>query len=85
MDGWTGPPEIDHRAQAQKFHRRAQRAEAALERAQQDAGMYRRLFFRAAQNRNTAKRSLKRAQAKLRAVRLADPLTRIIELGKLFP
>jgi hypothetical protein len=78
-------PLVDHRQRATDLHRRAQRAEAALERAERRIMSLERGLIAVIKNRLTVKRKLSRAQARLRAIRFADPLTRIIELGKRFP
>ncbi|MDB5448081.1 MAG: hypothetical protein JWQ97_3398 [Phenylobacterium sp.] len=78
-------PELDHRRRAEHFHRRAQKAEGALAASFHAALFWRDAYQRARSNRNTLKRKLNRARAALRAARWADPVTRIIELGRLFP
>jgi transposase InsO family protein len=76
---------IDHKARAIVFHRRAQRAERDARAAAGEARHWQALWLRAARNRDTVKRRLKRTQARMQAFRHLDPLTRIIELGRLFP
>jgi hypothetical protein len=77
--------EIDHRDRASRFHRRAQKAERDARAFANEARSWREIWARAARNRDTVKRRLKRTQARLKAFRHLDPLTRIIELGRLFP
>lgn len=89
--GWH--PDIDYRAYAQDFHRRAQKAEANLLRsAEYAASLARRharlvgAYHELIKNRDTLKRRIKTVQKRNRDLRMRlDPLTRIIELGKEFP
>lgn len=77
--------DMDHRQRAMVFHRRAQRAEADEQKASEAALHWRRAFRDLIASKRTLKRRLNRARARLRGARWADPLTRIIELGRLFP
>lgn len=77
--------QIDHRQRAIDLHRRAQRAEAEALHAKQEAAHWKAAWLRALGNRNTLRRRLRRARAKLQAARMSDAMTHIIELGRLFP
>lgn len=76
---------IDHKSRAILFHRRAQLAEAAVERWSAEAAHWKKAWLNVTSNRATIKRKLNRTRATLKTFRQHDALTRMIELGKLFP
>jgi hypothetical protein len=79
--------EIDFKRRAERFHRRAQVAEAALVRAVSDSAFWLSCFDRSANREAGLSRQLIEARKELarRRLRDPDPLQRIIEIGKLFP
>lgn len=76
---------LDHMVRAQRFHRRAQAAEADAQHFLRWGTAWLARYVLVERNRNTVRRKLKRARARVRRFRHKDPLTRIIELGREFP
>lgn len=78
---------IDFRRKAEQMHRRAQKAEAALARALEDAKDWRSRAFYWSKRASGAERDNRALKKRLDAVAplIGDPLTRIIAIGQMFP
>lgn len=79
--------EIDFRAKAERMHRRAQRAEGNLQKAQCAADYWLKAFRGAVGHQyraNRAERELERLREEIE-IRHGEPLSRIVALGRRFP